>query len=69
MHLLFTPRVLFFRELGSKVRNVNGREDRSLASIDEGLDSRSFYARAHASAIQKTAAKPEKRGTGKNSFS
>jgi hypothetical protein len=35
MHLLFTPRVLFFRREWSKVRNVNGRGYRSLTSIDE----------------------------------
>jgi len=35
MHLLFTSRVLFFPEQWSKVRNVNGRGDRSLTSIDE----------------------------------
>jgi len=35
MHLLFTLRVLFFRGERSKVRNVNGRGDRSLTSIDE----------------------------------
>jgi len=51
------------------VRNVNGREDRLLASIDEGRDSRSFYVRANASAIQRSAAKSEKRDTGKDSFS
>jgi hypothetical protein len=35
MHLLFIPKVLFFHGRWSKVRNVNGREDRSLESIDE----------------------------------
>ena len=40
MHLLFTPRVLSFARERSKVRNVNGGEDRSLASIDERFDER-----------------------------
>jgi hypothetical protein len=37
MHLLFTSRVLSFGRERSKVRNVNGRGERSLASIDERL--------------------------------
>ena len=52
MHLLFTLRVLFFRRLWRKVRNVNGREDRSLESKDESELARSFYVRARASAVQ-----------------
>jgi len=42
MHLLFTPRVLFFGGLWRKVRNVDGREYRSLSSRDERTDPRNF---------------------------
>jgi hypothetical protein len=68
MHLRFTLRVLWFRGRWSKVRNVNGREDRSLESIDERQEPRSFYVRANSSAVQNTAANSEKRGTGKDRF-
>jgi hypothetical protein len=44
MHLLFTPRVLFFRDGWSKVRNVNGRDDRSIESGDEsGIPGATMY--------------------------
>ena len=68
MHPRFTLRVLFFPERWSKVRNVNGHEDRSLGSIDERQEPRSFYARADSSAVQNTAVDSEKWGTGKDEF-
>jgi hypothetical protein len=61
MHLLFTPRVLSSREFCSKVRNVNGREDRSLESIDERETPRSFHVRAQCSAVQNPAGDSENR--------
>ena len=61
MHLLFTLRVLFRREFWRKVRNVNGREDRSLSSKDESEIPRSFHVRAQCSAIQNPAGDSENR--------
>jgi hypothetical protein len=52
MHLLFTVRVLFFRRRWRKVRNVNGREDRSLESRDQRQYPRNSHVRAQPSAVQ-----------------
>ena len=64
MHLLFTPRVLFFRGHWSKVRNVNGREDRSLESRDEREYPRNFHVPAQPNPIQSQAGGSKNRGSG-----
>ncbi len=68
MHLLFTPRVLFFGGLWRKVRNVNGREYRSLSSGDEREHQRSFHVRAHPSAVQKPGVRSKNRENTKEGF-
>jgi hypothetical protein len=55
MHLLFTLRVLSFFGHWRKVRNVAGREDRSLASSEESEDPRSFHVPAQPIAIESMA--------------
>jgi len=68
MHQLFTRRVLFFRGRRSKVRNVNGREDRSLESKDESELPRRFHVRAHPSAVQNPDVNAKNRGNAKEKF-
>ena len=68
MHLLFTPRVLSSSEFWSKVRNVNGREDRSLESKDDRGYPRSFHVPAQPSPIQNPAGSSKNRGSGKEKF-
>ena len=68
MHLLFTLRVLLFCWQWRRVRNVAGREDRSLASGGERRDSRSFHVRAQPSAVQNTAGVSSKHRHGKEKF-
>ncbi len=68
MHLLFTPRVLFFGGLWRKVRNVSGREYRSLSSRDEREHQRSFHVRAHRSAVQESAVSSKNRENAKERF-
>ncbi len=65
MHLLFTPRVLFFRGRWSKVRNVDGREDRSLESKDEREHPRSYHVPAQPSAAHNQAGGSKSRWSGK----
>jgi hypothetical protein len=69
MHLLFTLRVLFFHGRWSKVRNVDGLEDRSLEPRDESQIPRSIHVRAHSGAVQNSAVHPKNRGTGTDKFS
>jgi hypothetical protein len=68
MHLLFTPRVLSFYGAWRKVRNVAGREDRSLASGDEQNDPRSFYVRAQSNAVENPAGVSTSRWNSKENF-
>jgi hypothetical protein len=68
MHLLFTVRVLFFRRRWRKVRNVNGREDRSLESGDERQYPRNSHVRAQPRAVQNQAGVSKSLWSNKQNF-
>lgn len=68
MHLRFTLRVLFFHGSWSKVRNVDGREDRSLESGDERQIPRSIHVRAHPSAVRNPEVNSKNRKNAKETF-
>ena len=68
MHLLFTPRVLYFRGLWRKVRTVNGRGDRSLESKDDRGYPRRFHVPAQSIPVQNQAGGSESRGSGEAEF-
>jgi hypothetical protein len=68
MHLRFTSRVLSFPRFWRKVRNVNGREDRSLESKDDRGYPESVHVPAQPSPIQNPAGVSKNRGSGKEKF-